>query len=184
MAEHRTGTRCRWNCLRATKELGYTGASVSLTSFASSRWCASRDGWRTQSHRECTEIQQNKTHQRGTSNRSICTRTDVSISKTCTLYHHDVRFLNSILLCVHFVWCLTLSLQLCERASLMWRLGCHTFAHLFTISTCGMGFLGWLPYEGPGRRPGEEIMIHTNCMKNFLVLKWMINPINGFSSQF
>lgn len=83
-----------------------------------------------------------------------------------------------------YVWCLTLSLQLCKRASLMWRLGCHTFAHLFTISTCGMGLLGWIPRERAGRRPGEEIMIHTNCMRNVHVLKWMINLTNGFSSQF
>ncbi len=85
---------------------------------------------------------------------------------------------------MHFVWRLTLSLQLCERASLTWRLGCHTFAHIFTISTCGMGFLGGIPHERPGRRPGEEIMIHTNCMKNFIVLKWMINPTNGFHPNF
>lgn len=60
----------------------------------------------------------------------------------------------------------------------------HFCTYFFTISTCGMFFLGGIPHERSGRRPGEEIMIHTNCMKNFLVLKWMINPTNGFSSQF
>lgn len=130
-------------------------------------------------------IPQNKTDQRDTSNRFICTeRPDVStlslILYITTMFGPWTAFGYAI----YYVWCLTLSLQLCERASLMWRLGCHTFAHLFTISTCGMGLLGWIPRERPGRKPGEEIMIHTNCMKNFHVLKWMINLTNGFSSQF
>lgn len=129
IAEHWTGTRCRWKCLRATKELVLyrcESARVSLTSFASSRWCVSRDGWRTQSP-------QNKTDQRGASNPFICTQAaDVSILKTYSLYYHDVRFLNNIWLCMYFVlyaFC-TFFLQLSERASLMRRLGCHTFYHI------------------------------------------------------
>lgn len=106
IAEHWTGTRCRWNCLRATKELVLyrcNSARVSLTSFAASRWCASRDGWRAQSHRECADIPQNKTDKRGTSNRFIWTqRADVSILKTYTLFYHDVWFLHSIWLCILF----------------------------------------------------------------------------------
>ncbi len=106
ITEHWTGTRCWWNCLRATKELVLyrcDSARVSLTSFASSRWCASRDGWRAQSHRECADIPQNKTDQRGTSTRFIWTqRADDSILKTYTLFYHDVRFLHSIWLCILF----------------------------------------------------------------------------------
>lgn len=82
------------------------GARVSLTSFASSRWCASRDGWRTQTHREFVEILQNETDQRDTSNRFICTeRPDV---KSYTLYYHDVLFLNSILCLVSYTFFTTL----------------------------------------------------------------------------
>ncbi len=187
IAEHWTGTRSRWNCLRATKELVLyrcDSARVSLTSFASSRWCATRDGWRVQSHRERAEIPLNKTDQRGTSNRLIWTqRADVSILKTYTLFYHDVRFLSSIWLCILFGDLHFLYNFVREQ---VWREDLDvTLLHIFfTISTCGMVFLGGIPHERSGRRPGEEIMIHTNCMKNFIVLKWMINPTNGFSSQF